>query len=69
MPLRSVAQTLADLRVIVEKLAEDQHSYDAEALVALRRILYKRIAELTGELLSPTSSQDDRPAEVCVKDS
>ena len=65
MPPRSAARTLADLRVIVEKLAENQQNYDAEAFAALRRILYRRIVELTGELLLPAPSQDDRPAEVC----
>jgi hypothetical protein len=65
MPRRSAARTLADLRLIVEKLAENQQNYDAEVLAALRRILYRRIVELTGELYSPAPSQDDRPAEVC----
>jgi hypothetical protein len=69
MPPRSAARTLADLRLILERLEQNKQSYDAEALAALRRILYRRIAELTGDLLSPVSSQDDRPTKCVNSDS
>jgi hypothetical protein len=62
---RSAAQRLAGLRLIIETLEQNRQSYDAVAFAQLTRILHRRIDELSGDLHSLESSEDNRPIEVC----
>jgi hypothetical protein len=49
---------------MADRLEQSSQSYAAAALAELKRILDRRIAELTGDLLPPESSKDE-PAAVC----
>ncbi len=59
MSLRSSTQTLADLRLIVEKLQQNRQSYDGVAFSELTAILYRRINELVRSLQRREFHEDD----------
>jgi hypothetical protein len=62
MAYRSAARTLADLRLLLEKLEQNRDSYDQVSFVQLRRIMHRRILALTAELGSKPDPIQERPA-------
>jgi hypothetical protein len=62
MPHRSIARTLADLRILLEKLDKDRDQFDRVSLAQLRRILRHRIAELDCELRRLPGQSDNHRA-------
>src|SRR5579871_640631 len=55
MMYRSATQTLADLRLLIEKLEEQRNAYEPGSFAELRRILQKRIVTITRDLDSSTN--------------
>jgi hypothetical protein len=63
MPQRSTARTLADFRLLLEKLDKDRHQYNPVCFAQLRGIMRRRIAELACELRrAPAQPENHRAA-------
>jgi hypothetical protein len=62
MPYRSITRRLQDLRLLLERLEQDRHSYNIVSFAQLRTILRRRIKELTAKSREQPPAGDRRAA-------
>jgi hypothetical protein len=62
MPYRSAARTIADLRLVLQRVEQNRQDYNSVSLHQLRRIVRRRIAALTAEMRGKSTRPANRRA-------